>query len=403
MLTAAQIESIKAPPKGQRCYWDDKVAGLGFRVSQGGRRSWVLLYRKNRKGNSRWLTLGTYPPLSLKDAREKAIDALHKVQHDGRDPQAEKQEEKEQLTFAQLADRYLLEYAEHFKRPRSIAQDRRNITKELLPQWGACKARDIEPKDVDALLGAIAARPAPIQANRVHSLISKMFNFAIKIPRLKIETNPAHAVNRPGRESSRERWLSNDEIRRVWAAIEAEPPQTWGAIFKLLMMTGQRPSEVRAMHWDEVDFEESTWTIPGTRTKNDLTHVVPLVGQALDILRSLPQHRDASGYVFPGQRGPVSVPGLGRAVERIRVRSGVAFRTHDLRRTCGTNLGKLGVNRTVIKKVLNHSEGKDITAVYDRHSYDEEKRTALLKWDCRLHEIVEGHDYHDAKVVSLHA
>jgi integrase len=397
MLTAAQIESIKAPPRGQKSYWDSKPAGLGLRVSQGGRKTWVLLYRKGRRGNSRWLTLGTYPPLSLKDARDLAIKRLAEVQKDDRDPAAEKQEEKEQFTFAQLAEKYLREYAAQFKRPKSVAEDTRIINKELLPQWGERKAKGITRQDVISLLEAIVERPAAVMANRVQALASKVFNFGIQ--KVKVDTNPVHKVGRFGRESSRGRALGADEIRRVWAAFESEP-QVWRAIFELLILTGQRSSEVREMPWREVDFEESTWVIPGSRTKNGLAHVVPLVGEALEILMALPR---AGDFVFPGQKEakPFTASSLHNAIERITARSGVEFHVHDLRRTVITHLGKLGVNRTVMKKVLNHSEGKDVTAIYDRHSYDSEKRTALARWDRRLHEIVEGRAAD--KVVELRA
>jgi integrase len=400
-ITSGVIESTRKyiPAKGQVLYWDNQIHGLALRISQGGTRTWVLLYRMHRQGNSRWLKLGTCPPLSWKDARDIARDKQADVQK-GNDPAVGRQVVSGG-TFGVLAGRYLREYAEQHKRARSVAEDRRNISKDLLPVWGERPAGSIAPEDVIALLDAIAARPAPIQANRTLALISKIFNFGIdkRIP--GVTANPARKLSKPGKENSRDRALSPKELRAWWGAVEQESPPARD-IFKLLLLLGQRRTEVLEMLWSEIDLDAARWTIPGERTKNHQTHVVPLVGGALAILTALQAASPgATGFVFPARSGDVRFGGMEGAQKRIIDRAGVAFRVHDLRRTLGTGLGDLGVDRTVLKKILNHSEGKDVTAIYDRHRYDTEKRTALVRWDRRVHEIVE--DRAADKVVALHA
>lgn len=387
-LTASFIESQKiAPAYGQsrKTYWDSNPKGFGLRVTDGGQKTWVLMYRY--QGRQRWYTIGTYPPLSLADARQIAKDKLADVQK-GKDPAAQAIEERKAIegrdTFAWLADLYLEKHAREFKKPSSVREDERNIGKELLPLWGTCKAADISRAEVISLVEGIAARPAKIHANRVLALISKIFNFGIQ--RDLVQNNPAYKVAKPGMEHERERTLDSDEVRAVWEALQAEPKH-FQVMFKLMLLTGQRRSEVRLMAWREVDLKAGWWTIPGERTKNKRAHRVPLAGEVRRLLESM-YREGAVDYVFVGRfgDGPLSSPQ--KALNRIVERSGVGFTVHDLRRTLATGLGELGFGRTVIAKVLNHSE-PGVTRIYDRHTYDREKLEALQRWQHRVLDLVK--------------
>jgi integrase len=334
--------------------------------------------------------------MSLADARELAKEKLADVQKGG-DPTIEKRRALAADTFEALANRYLDEHARRHKKERSIKEDERNIRRELLPIWRNRKAREIARRDVIALVDGIAARGAEIHANRVLALISKIFNFGIA--KDIVETSPAHRVPKPGKERHRDRVLNHEEVRAVWEAIEDERPITRG-LFKLLLLTGQRRNEVCGMRWPEIDLDAGWWVIPGHRTKNGLAHRVPLVGETLRILQGAAQNGKGSDYVFRGRQHGKPLASPQKALARIAKRSQVDFRVHDLRRTLGTGLAGLGVDRTTIKKVLNHSEQGDVTAIYDRHGYDDEKRAALAKWDRRVREILDGTT---AKVVQLRA
>jgi integrase len=200
-------------------------------------------------------------------------------------------------------------------------------------------------------------------------MISIIGNFGVREEVL--DFNPAARLQKT-KERSRDRALTADEIRAVWTHFE-EPA------LKLLLLTGQRLNEVAGMVWTEVDLEAGIWTIPAERAKNGLAHRVPLVGEAARIL---------GGLSHEGQR--VFPHGLRGWFERAREAAGVDFRAHDLRRTVGTGLAELEIDRTTIKKVLNHSERGDVTAIYDRHSYDKQKRDALMRWDKRIERIISG-------------
>jgi integrase len=213
----------------------------------------------------------------------------------------------------------------------------------------------------------------------------------------------------------RERVLSPEELRKVWQAFEQESERVV-AMQKLWALTLQRKEEVAGMRWAELDLNSEWWTIPGERTKNKITQRVPLVGEALRIVRALKdsapaataapvtvrQKKGKSEYVFVGRTGKSPFSGFSNLQDRVRERSGVEFRVHDLRRTATSGLAELGVDRTVIKKVLNHADG-GVTAIYDRYSYDKEKRTALAKWDRYLIGVLAGERQEPAKVVPLHA
>jgi integrase len=234
-------------------------------------------------------------------------------------------------------------------------------------------------------------------ANRTLNLIRKVFNFAIS--RDLVEANPCSQVEPPGRETPRQRVLEDGELKAVWKAFDRLPPLP-AALFKLRTLTLQRGGEVKTMKWADLDLRAGWWTIPPTFSKNKLAHRVPLAPAAVKILEALRPLAHASGWVFPSPRKPARhVADLSYAMKHLRKWSEVEFRGHDLRRTGATKLASMGVPRLVISKLLNHSEA-GITSIYDRHSYDPEKRRALEKWTARLLRVT-GEDATSAKVVSL--
>jgi integrase len=244
---------------------------------------------------------------------------------------------------------------------------------------------EITRPEVILLLQRIADRPAKIMSNRVHALISKIFNFGIQ--RGLAEQNPAHLVAKVGKERERERTLSADEICAVWSVLESEP-RPFQVMFKLSLLTGQRPSEVREMPLSELDLKAGWWTIPGVRTKNHKTHRVPLTDEVRALLESMSTGSEASEFVFAGRFGTGPLSSTRKPLRRIVARSGVKFTVHDLRRTVGTGLAELGFDRGVRDKVLNHTE-PGVDRIYDRYSYDREKRDALTKWERRVLELVK--------------
>jgi integrase len=339
------------------------------------------------------MTLGPYPTLSLADARQLARAALRDAAH-GADPAGEKQTQRGAESFGELAQLYLDKHAKVLK--RSWREDERTINRELLPRWKNWKAIEIKRKHVIAMLDEIAGRGSGIMANRTRALTSKIFNFAIQ--RGVVEYNPVHNVPIPGEERRRDRVLSDEEIRQVWEALNGER-QPIAATLKLALLTAQRRSEVLGMRWGELDLEEGWWTIPAERAKNKMAHRVSLASQALDLLRTLRELANGSPYVFPGSKDD-PIANLQKPMRRIRQRTGIEFRFHDLRRTAASHMTGIGISRLVVAKILNHAE-RDVTAMYDRNSYDSDKKEGLLRWDKRVGEILRNTTASGGKVVPL--
>ncbi len=381
-LTARGVENIKPPTAGQVDYWDTSPPGFGLRVSPTGRKSWVLMYRHG--GRKRRLTIGTYPSIPLAAARERAIAALSDVAQ-GQDPAGIKQAERRADTFAELAEDYMRRHA--MVRKRSWQQDRRALNRDLLPRFAHRKAASIKRREVIDLLDGIKERGAPILANRTLEIMRKIYNWGIS--REIVETNPCQRIERPSAEVQRQRVLNDDEIRAVWRAFDQEPPYM-SAMFKLRVLTAQRGGEIAHMRWKDIDVGAGWWTIPGEYTKNGLAHRVPLSPEALEVLGGVEEHSNGSSWVFPQPSGEGPITVIWKAVDRVRRRAGVQFVLHDLRRTAASRMtGDLGIGRLTVSKILNHVE-RGVTAVYDRHSYDAEKRQALEAWGQRLEEIVSG-------------
>ncbi len=380
-LTARTLEALKPLARGQVDYWDASLPGFGVRVSPGGRKAWVLMYRIGSR--KRRLTLGTYPPMMLADARDEAKAALLTVQK-GSDPAAEKFEWRKAQTFAQLAELYLEKHAKPNK--KSWRLDEKALWRDVVPRLGNRRAREITRRDIRDLLDDIKARGSPIQANRTFEIMRKLFNWAIAEDYLP--DSPCQKISKPAKENRRDRVLKEDEIRAVWQAMEAEQPLV-AALFKLRLITAQRGGEVASMRWEDIESPSSWWTIPGERTKNGLSHRVPLSPLALEILDGLKTERLEPPWIFPSPKPGRHLEHMVQATRRIRKRSGVEFVPHDLRRTAASYMTGMGMPRLTVKKILNHVES-DVTATYDRHSYDQEKRQALEAWGQRLEEIVSG-------------
>lgn len=357
---------------------------LVLRVGKTGVKSWVLMYRLN-KVRSRF-ALGHYPTLKLADARKAANEKLTDIIK-GYDPAAQRRDKKEAPTFKELTEVYLRYHAKKKKKPQSIKEDCRVIDKDLIPAWGDRKADSIKRREVMDLLDRIAER-GPIMANRTLALASKIFNVAID--RELLEANPCFRITKPGKEKQRERVLNDSEIKTVWEEFSKQPGLI-GQLFKLVLLTAQRIGEVSKMRWANIDLTSGWWTIPIEFSKNNLSHRVPLSTPAIEILTKIREKSPGSEWVFPAKTGLSGhMTSFQKAAQRVRDKTDVEnFKLHDLRRTTASYMTGMGVPRLTVSMILNHVE-KGVTRVYDRHSYDREKKAALDRWAQRLEYITTG-------------
>jgi integrase len=403
-FTARNASTLPAPAEGFIEYFDIGLPGFGLRVSSKGRRTWIVRYRvKGRKAKgSMSLEFGID---ELADARGAAKDALRAAER-GIDPAAPARKERHAETFRELASRYIEEYAKgpHYKedgtgtpRKRSWKTDERIIKRDLNPLIGNMKALAVTRADIRQVLRTVLERDAPIMANRVHEAARMIFAWAITEEIGGIEHNPVDGVPRPAEEHSRERVLSADEIRTLWKAL-SDPPagmtRRCALVLKLQLVTAQRKGEIISAEWREMDCDgERIWTIPADKAKNERSHRVPLSDTALDLLAEVRKLSGRSRWLFPSPRAdkPIIARAVNYAVSRVKDKLGIGddVTPHDLRRSAASHMTSIGISRFIVARVLNHAE-HGVTAVYDRHSYDREKRQALDAWARRLDEIISG-------------
>ena len=214
-LTGQSIRALQSIDGKRTEYFDESLPGFGVRVSPSGHKSFCLFYRRGRR--LRRYTLGRFPALSLAQSRVLARDALLEVARGG-DPALKKAETLRADTFAEIADEYLERHAKPNK--KSWKQDQRVIRVELNPALGRMLAKDVSRADIRKLLDRIARRPAPSQANTVHTIVRKLFNWALSQD--LVERNPCHGLPRPAKVRQRHHVLSEGDIRKLWASLSAE-------------------------------------------------------------------------------------------------------------------------------------------------------------------------------------
>lgn len=406
-LTDPFIRNHSAPEK--RIEISDELAdGLAIRITKTGTKSFVFRYRFG--DTIKRYTIGRFPSVGLAKARDEAGELAYQVSK-GIDPLKEKkarrsQHEKE-TSFKELTDRFIEGHLPTLRK-RTRDEYERIIEKELLPALGKFNAKEVERQHIIKLLDNIAQkRDAPVLSNRVRAVLSSMYAFGIE--KAIVEANPVLSVKRKKKtnkgekvEKRRKRVYSPDEIQALWKAFSAQTEPV-RSLFFMLLICGQRVGETRRMKWEYINWKDETWTIPAELTKAKREQVVPLTGLALDVLEALKKSAGKHPYVFPNRRhNDKPIEWVQQAVYRIRKQALVDeetkqyvddFRVHDLRRTTATYLAELGTERTVLGKILNHKglAGDDqVTAIYDRYDYLDEKRKALNIWSRRLQDIVSG-------------
>jgi integrase len=367
-LSVRFVASLRAPAVGRIEVFDAVVPGLSVRITDRGVKSWSCRYRHH--GRTRRVTLGRVSAVGLSEARDRARDLLHEAR-DGADPATMKRERRAAPTVAAVAADYLERYAK--VRKKSWRQDRRHLRCQVLPTWKHRAMRETTKRDVRVLLDGIVARGAPVLANRVHSLVSKLCAFAVSADLM--DRNIVRDVPRPAREHARTRVLDDAELRTFWRVTETLDLGL-RALWRIRLLTAKRPGEVLNMRWADVDLETAWWTNPGTAEKNSVAHRVSLSTPVVQMLGDLPASRD--GFTFAGLR--------------TRGRHAVAFpfpdfQPKDLRRTAATGLSRAGVPDSTIDAVLNHKK-QGIIRVYNLNTYDAEKRAALDAWALLLAQIV---------------
>jgi len=360
-FTVRYLQSLK-PQTSPYDLYDKRITGLGIRVSSGGKKTFFVRYL-NDQGRYRKLMLGPFSELSLADARTAATEAISGIRK-GNDPQEEVKRDRDAATFGDVAELFI-EYSKENNRPRTAAEDERYIRKELLPNIGSWKLTEIRRRDIIILLEKVKNRKngkkvgAPIAANRLHQVISRIYEFAVN--RDFAETNPVYRLKKLTKEKPRNRILSDHEIKKFLTEIKSREDDLLYLALHLTLMLARRRSEIFGLRWNEI--EDGIWTIPADRSKNKRAIPVPLPKQAisiLNVLRTLPNF-NGSGFVFPSPvkaNAHFSEPKKSFTRLRNKLDTVEHFTIHDLRRTAATRMRTIGIMREDVEAILGHAEGR---------------------------------------------
>jgi integrase len=411
-LTDAFLRSAKPPAAGRMEITDARCAGLVFRITSNGAKSWSFRFRVS--GRLARATIGQYPALGLTAARA-AADTMRKEVAAGGNPVDRKRQDRANAgakTFGALAGRYLVEHARRKK--RSHPADERNLRKHVLPRWKNRPYAAVKRADVIELVEGLVTAGKPTLANRVQSLISSVFTFGMDAD--LVEANPCHRLRKRGVENVGHRVLSNDEIRLFWpGVVQGDRSRHTGLGLRLALLTAARIGEVAGISRAEIehisDVSKAAWSIPGARTKNGRDHLIPLSAPALktviDLLEMLEPRQQ---FLFPTRAkrgGPMRANTFWQALdyfsERIPREDSAksvteAERTwcldppspHDLRRTVETRLAELRISKEIRDRCLNHIPGDVGSKHYNKYDYFSEKADALNRWATALDAIVTG-------------
>jgi len=384
-------------------YPDAACPGLHLVVQPTGTRSWAFRFRRRTDRKNVKLTLGKAGDggLSLAAARHAAAAHRHRLEQGAVlvtpvtavTPQSVRTGDKVETAVASF-----LELHVRRKNRISTARVTENIFNRIIvPAWRNRTIDSIRRRDIIDLVEDVAASGRGYHANRTCAVLSKFF--AWLVARDALTFSPVTGVERPHKEKTRSRVLTDDELRVLWLACGHEGAS--GEAIRLMTLTGARRGEVGEMSRREVDQDHQLWNLPAERTKNGRPHTIPLSTQAWTLIEARPRFAGCD-FVFTID-GKRVVNNWDEVKHRISAKAGItasSWRLHDLRRTCASGMQKLGIQVPVIEKALNHISGtfRGIVGVYQTHDYADEVCIALQRWADRVDEIVGGKP---AKVVKL--
>lgn len=419
-LTAAFIRNIKPPAAGQKDYPDGATPGLNLRVSAGDTWVWTLRMRNHEKRILRY-SLGAFNDAQgLRWAREQAASMRQKVRHEKHDPNRERQEaaaaaaekaERDRLTLEVLVDQWKRMHLAN-RSPRYAAEAIRALRTVFAKQWDkpvadltrATVVRVLdklqEPAEsTDGPKGMVTDRQAI--AARTTAYGRACFGWALK--RETVSANPFENLPMAS-PKKRDRVLTDAELKAVWNKADASNA-LFGALVRMLILTGQRREEVCSMRWEHLSADLTEWEIPGTETKNGKPHIVPLAPDARAIIAArAPKRQEArQGFVFVGNVA-TRFSGWSKCKARLDTDSGVsAWRIHDLRRTFATGLRRIGVQLEVTEAALNHISGSraGVVGVYQLYDWKAEKVAALNAWAAHVRAVLADAAESGGNVVRL--
>jgi integrase len=415
-LTEAAVRNARE----QRLLWDSDtdpekakgcVSGFGLRVHAGGAKSFFLNYRLHgRQGRK---TIGTWPTWSVEAARAEAKELRKRVDRE-EDPALAARERREAPTVQDLIDRYTAEHLpkkgakakgiEYLEKARKYrADDEKRMLAEIGKHLGKhTKVADIHGGDIKAMHQAITDRGAPVRANRILSVCSKMFTLSLvpkagedKPWRDQAQGNPCKYIEK-NHEEEAGRLYSQAELAAISDAL-ADYPGVAADCVRLVMLTGCRPQEAMLARWEQFDKEPGKWVKPSAHIKSEKKHELPLAAPALELIERLREKRSGP-WVFPGDKQGLPLARLHHAWAHVRKHAGLGAecRLYDLRHSFAATGAGGGLSLPIIGRLLGHTQART-TQRYARHLADDPVKAAADK----VAAVIAGAGRAGAKVVNL--
>lgn len=389
-LDAKTIAGLKLPDgKAEEIFWDGEFEDYGCRLrhNDSGKVRKTLVVQYRRAGRSPRITLGTAEVLGAEQGRRAAKNLLARIAL-GEDPQAEKTARRsaDKFTFLALADEYL-SAKQPTVRPRSFVEMQRYLCGSYFKTLHSLPIDQVARKDIAARLVVIARECGVVTAIRARSHVSSLF--AWSIAQGFAGSNPVVGAGQLKPPPARDRVLDDRELAAVWSAAGDDD---FGRVVRLLILLGQRRTEVGGMQWQELNLERGTWTIPSTRSKNGRAHTLPLPALALSIINSVPRMMNRDCLFGERSVGGFTLWAHAKAALDARLGNKVkSWTLHDLRRSFATRVCDLGTAPHVVEQILNHQSGHraGIVGVYNRSSYEREVKAAFAMWDDHIRALVE--------------
>lgn len=378
-FTKATLRHMHCPAgQAEKFFWDAGCRGLGLRALKSGRRSWIYQYR-DEHGRTRRVAIGDVSAVSLEDAREEARQKAATVAHGG-NPSEDRKKKRAAGTVLEIVEAYLLDAKER-RKLRTLKETERHLRTHAAPLHHE-RVETVTRRSITALLEDIAKGSGPVAANRVRATLSAMWTWGLRTGRIDGDSNPvAFTVRNP--EKARERVLDDDELKAIWNATNSA--SDYSRIARLCLLTGCRRGEIAGLRWSEVQADRIV--IAPDRMKGSVAHEIALLPMIAALLPLRPE--GASGSVF-GKRG-TGFSGFRKCKQELDAKIAetgepiAQWGLHDLRRTVSTRLHDAGIEPIVIEALLAHKQ-QGVAAVYNRASFREAKRAALIRW----HEILSG-------------
>lgn len=401
-LTAATVRTAQcAPGRSEQVVFDEALPGFGLRVRATGAKTWLVQYAV--AGRTKRVFLGAPALVDASKARAMAKDLLARVRLGG-DPAGEKVAARTEAanTVGALLPRFLA-YQRGRLKPRSHQETTRHLERHARPLHGH-PIQAVDRRMLATLLAVIAERSGPAASNRVRASLSAFLSWAAREG--YVEANPVAFTNKATEIGARERVLSDAELAQIWRAAGDDQ---YGEIIKLLILTGCRRAEIGGLRWSEIDFEETTATLPPARTKNKRPFVVPLSSPVFSILQERLRSRDPERDEIFGRGGGLGFQdwsGSKTELDQRLVAAGTPINNwtlHDFRRSFSTSLHeRFGVPPHLVEVCLAHAGGHQagVAGKYNKALYLDERRRALQRWADHLHELVTG-EAQAAQIVRL--